>query len=315
MVSYLSKSATKMKFYSPDRTASHEWMLPTTWEVFERMFGVNTAPSRLYHYTDSSGLLGINRECGLWASDLRYVNDASELKEAAKVFFDILKMRIEEFPELLREVISWLDEDVWLRWEDTAVYAISFSEVGDSLGHWRGYCPNGKGYSLGFDPRQFAEHVPLPWRLVPCIYGSSEQQELMNVVVSSAIQYVKGGIENGSSLDILKSDLYLGMIFQFLTMAPFFKNSAFREEREWRLALRFSSGNTNVNYRSRNGALLPYVSFPLKLSSGEIWKVTELIVGPTHHKELGLLAARGFAEQSRLGIEVVQSSTIPYQVT
>jgi hypothetical protein len=36
-------------------------------------------PARVYHYTSTDGLLGILDSGHLWATDLRYLNDTSEL--------------------------------------------------------------------------------------------------------------------------------------------------------------------------------------------------------------------------------------------
>ncbi len=47
-------------------------------------------PQRLHHYTTLNGLLGITASHSLWASDVRYMNDASELSYAADFVAEIV---------------------------------------------------------------------------------------------------------------------------------------------------------------------------------------------------------------------------------
>src|SRR4030067_1963071 len=67
----------------------------------------------LYHYTSLNGLLGIVKSRSLWASNIFYFNDASEITYAR----DILKRVITESKEsvgkkekcFLCEFYAWLD--------------------------------------------------------------------------------------------------------------------------------------------------------------------------------------------------------------
>ncbi len=52
----------------------------------------DAAPERLYHYTNADGVLGIVTRCELFASDLRFLNDARELTFAR----DIVVSRLNE---------------------------------------------------------------------------------------------------------------------------------------------------------------------------------------------------------------------------
>src|SRR6266853_5638707 len=45
---------------------------------------------RLYHYTDSAGLIGILKSSLFWATNIYYLNDRSEVKHCA----DLIKERL-----------------------------------------------------------------------------------------------------------------------------------------------------------------------------------------------------------------------------
>lgn len=91
----------------------------------------------LYHYTDSTTALKILAEQELWMTHTDYLNDLNEGKE--------LKERIEVHLEHKQavKVLDFLDSIM-------EAYACSFSEDGDLLSQWRGYCPTGNGFSIGF---------------------------------------------------------------------------------------------------------------------------------------------------------------------
>jgi hypothetical protein len=60
-------------------------------------------PDVLHHYTSSEGLLGIIQAHELWATNVLYLNDASELSDAARILQDELEstpLRPEEYADL-----------------------------------------------------------------------------------------------------------------------------------------------------------------------------------------------------------------------
>ena len=64
---------------------------------WERLQG--DAPAVLYHYTDVAGLIGICSSQSVWASNLRFMNDARELAHARKLIVDVLDEAKEQATE------------------------------------------------------------------------------------------------------------------------------------------------------------------------------------------------------------------------
>jgi hypothetical protein len=103
----------------------------------------------LYHYTSQAGLLGILKSRGVWATDTRFLNDATEIVHTLSVARGMAnKMFMDDeyraaFGSLLGKALYEI--------ENRAVFVTSLSEKPDLLSQWRGYCPGGAGVCVGFD--------------------------------------------------------------------------------------------------------------------------------------------------------------------
>lgn len=138
-------------------------------------------PVSVFHYTSAAGLLGILNARQIWLSDIDFLNDAQEMKYAARALADAFgKLVLDqhgdapaqpEGPMLHRGLLSTLFElysrfglepPAELRarfsvpipgqtgpWEGFPFVA-SFCSEGDLLSMWRGYA-NGDGFAVEFD--------------------------------------------------------------------------------------------------------------------------------------------------------------------
>jgi hypothetical protein len=121
-------------------------------------------PENLYHYTSSTGLMGIigtevSHTGKIWATKIHYMNDGSELQYG----FEQIRKEIEVQKEYLCKDIEVLDGyrkrttdelndmlSALERVEQINIGVVSFTTEGDQLSQWRGYCKIGNGYSLCF---------------------------------------------------------------------------------------------------------------------------------------------------------------------
>ena len=110
--------------------------------------------SRLFHYTSIDGLMGIVEKRALWASEVRYLNDAHELHHFGSLIDQqivpgqVLKSDSED-RQILGQFRKWLKERLSF---GPLIFVSSLTEKGNLLSQWRGYCPHGQGVSLGFNP-------------------------------------------------------------------------------------------------------------------------------------------------------------------
>lgn len=147
-------------------------------------------PDVLYHYTNLGGLTGILQSRKLWATDIRYLNDANELSYGVAEMSALLAQIAVEMPDLEGDdlvkygTLDHLGEHVPdhsdpealgpahravyaaamslvalidtskpqspADWKVANGYVTCFTEKADSLGQWRGYSGGG-GFAIGFE--------------------------------------------------------------------------------------------------------------------------------------------------------------------
>lgn len=116
----------------------------------------------IYHYTSPEGLKGITKDECLWATDINYLNDNSELRYiyqlAEKITNENKEIWSKNFCEsLLNQCLQKAKRyDVSNRLlfaYKTDVYVISFSLDDDNLNMWKYYSKTADtvGYNIGFD--------------------------------------------------------------------------------------------------------------------------------------------------------------------
>ena len=112
-------------------------------------------PELLYHYTDARGLLGILTSGHLWATEARYLNDASELDYTFQLFDEFVTGAIASSPSVLVEMLqqaSTVGREAWR--DDVLCFVACFCEDKDLLSQWRAYAHGVGGYAIGFKRRE-----------------------------------------------------------------------------------------------------------------------------------------------------------------
>ena len=138
----------------------------------------------LYHYTDVHGLQGIITHQQLWATNIAYLNDSQEIHHAERVANGVIYHRAQTASDPKdQEVLTFLYDPKGIPFDPPRrpapdVFVTSFSQEGDLLSQWRGYCPNGDGYSLGFVPeRLYYESGTQQFGLARCLYDDEDQRK------------------------------------------------------------------------------------------------------------------------------------------
>jgi hypothetical protein len=242
----------------------------------------------LFHYTTAAGLLGILRSSTLWATDLRFLNDAQEAVYARELFVEAV--RSAENPALqpghhLHHVAQSFGED-FARYKTLVaeeldslhfpVYVTCFCESGDLLSQWRaygsdhGYAIEVKADALKTAAQQIAGYVPLS--LMQVRYGRDAATD----VVSTAMQE-------------MSKDTNLGhwgvhahyMALRLTALLAGVKHPGFQEEREWRVVAAFEEDPKFVEFRSTPMAIVPYIEIPLPMDA-----IVTIRVGPGRHVDV-----------------------------
>jgi hypothetical protein len=272
-------------------------------EQWERVQG--DTPELLYHYTDVTGLIGICSSASLWATNLRFMNDAKELSHAGQLMLEVLgRARARASEPGQHSVIDAVEADLtaWDGYPD--FYSVSFSAAGDLLGQWRGYGASGGGYAIGLDPSRLLcppTARPQPYRFLNrIIYDQARQMEILCGVAERMLALLKGVPASGPDLTAARARAFsaLGEVAGYMFS---FKDPAWAEEREWRAVYVLPPGDFDgVRFRAGRGVAVPFVSLAMGTDPGGRLPIRRIVQGPSVEPETSanslelLLASNGY---------------------
>lgn len=295
----------------------------------------------LHHYTTLKGFLGIINAGEIWATNIFYMNDQTELNRAIDFLHAELNPRIEvlkedrlklgprasgpetnsdilkieaklRFLESVKSTASDIVKDNRIQF-----YVCSFTELDDSLSQWRGYCQDGNGISLSFDFVGFKTNLVLR----KCNYDESLQKKIVKELVDWWFSQLDSNIEanivktvsNASNFGIgaiISSHFVLECRNSFFRVAPFFKHPKYEEEAEWRIVIGGDESLCrNIKIVDSTYILKPYFC----LSLGWLPKIKQIKVGPSSHIDLNESSAKLFLKSKGLDSDIVMRSDIPYR--
>lgn len=280
--------------------------------------GQMTPPPRLYHYTSQRGLLGILSSNSLWATRIQYLNDSAEFVHALGLWKEALQLRVQrtEAESVLPSDSKARLKDIFERFREgfnclseIKIHVACFSEDGDSLSQWRGYCHAGSGFSLGFDSSQLVEAASAQrCFLAPCIYDPQRQADLVNRLFMGIFEDV------GFWAPEKRKDsrtLCLDLAFDFVSLACVLKHPSFREEREWRIVTgEVSDEHPRIGIRESKLILIPYFEFELVKPEERL--NLEVVVGPNPEMDLAIGSLDTLLKHKKC-LASSRASTVPYR--
>ena len=217
------------------------------------------APEVLYHYCSVHTFYNIIRNCSIWLSDISKSNDSLELKwikgrcsyYLLRSWIDYAKevqkldqhgtIDFEEFDRLhkiVNELIKNETEKCWV---------FCLSEKQDDLGQWRGYADDGYGISIGFNT-SFFQHTTDSIEI-----DKNDPVSVLFDCVSYSEKEIESFFYNTCELSSITPQMSSEEVISKLRKAvvyslwgtPFYKNSKFAEEEEWRLVFSILTNELN----------------------------------------------------------------------
>lgn len=276
--------------------------------------------STLYHYTSLDAIQSIIKEGGLWATDIHYFNDSAELGHTAGLLRNEIMRRLADGTgnrTILDQMLHWVEERIA---NGHTLFVASLTPNGNLLSQWRGYCPYGKGLSLGFS----AAHVlkcatEQSYNLGQCIYDGSRQREIVKAVIDTveALASSEGPAPPSTAHPSQSYHLAFSQCEDaVLRIAALFKNPAFKEEAEWRAVSPVVADyvHTDIEYRPGRSTLVPYKLFTLTRAGRTKLELEHVFIGPTPHMGLSMNSLAQLL--SRNGISpMIENSQVPYRET
>lgn len=280
----------------------------------------------IFHYTDLNGLQGILESKGFWLSEAKFLNDAEELYNGAKLTKSlieklIVKERYSPFKEILLETLAQLKT-----YDYKNNYIASFSLKSDDLEQWRAYAKNGSGVCIGLDINKKTTYPHFTqsnlWTLRKVIYNDDIKTWILYSIIFKYFYEYKKDIMNG--VTYIDNDYIESLTKSLARVYIYFKNKAFESENETRLVYDMGDPLKLFNkkyYRNVNNVLVPYIcSNDTKLKNGDgkrlevdLLPITKIIVGPTVNQDVTTSSIKNFVEDIGYNKSIVQLSEIPYR--
>ena len=274
-------------------------------------------PSILFHYTSPIGLLGIAQEKTIWASDIRFLNDKKEFQHSLDITHSIIESfyKVNNEPSKLKglayDFIEYLRINLRKKW-NPRVYVASFTEEGDLLSQWRGYCPKG-GFSLGFSSNLLSEvakkHDSF---LLPCVYDFKTQKQLLEELLLSYGKKYEEAANNKKNTDQLVNSLSNEFIISLFAISPMLKHYSFKEEKEWRIVSANLRTEPDIKFRANESSIIPYIEMALDNDGNEI-EFRKVFIGPASNNEYSKEAVSQLLRKNRIPENNIQFSSAPYR--
>jgi hypothetical protein len=273
----------------------------------------------LYHYTSLSGLIGIVADRELRASDIRYMNDSTELRHTVELLQAHITHRIiagTDRPAVLNRFLDWLSHRIV---SGPLLFGASFRSNGNLLSQWRGYSAHGKGVSLGFDPAHIlACAARQQFQVGRCLYDPRRQEAIIEQVVDGVEKLVVAGdsAETSRVSAVAWRDTFERIEGELLRIAAVLKHPSFEEEQEWRIVSPaiFECAGRPVRFREGSSMLVPYYAFDLAVAGDSRLALEHVFLGPTSNIDLSMNSLRLFLSGQRaLPRQGISYCQIPYR--
>jgi hypothetical protein len=275
----------------------------------------------LYHYTSMDALQKIIERGSVWATDIHYLNDSSEYTNAKEFVKKLLSERLADDESLRTRVLPEIEQ--LQQKQDEDIFVASFSEAGDSLPQWRGYCGNGLGVSIGFIPwsittgileepegkkyHRGSDETP-DCRLLKCVYTEKDKARLINENIESYLDAVQG---KHHSISAKSSGRFLASVLNLC--GPLFKNGSFAEEKEWRYVVACKEPDfPKRHFRVGRSTYVPYIEVDVRANYSPDY-ITEVVIGPTPNPMLAERSLLKLLRTHNLYRSKVRNSSIPYR--
>lgn len=258
-----------------------------------------TPPTTLWHYTNALGLQGIMHSQSMWATDSRYLNDATEIQFGTALFLSVLNEQDLDSRDLItRNFITGLCRGNGKVIRDfladnVSFHVVCFCSEGDLLSQWRAYggSPNGDGaFAIGFTPRrgdarswaQTASELANDVFLRRVLYDRDEQKAACRRLFEPLVDL----LDESSSEIPTQNAFSAALIDGLVELSCWCKDPAFSEENEWRIVYqrRHSPVVTlPIRVRPARDLFIPYVELDLASKVGarhEQMPVSHIRCGP-----------------------------------
>ncbi len=277
----------------------------------------------LWHYTSGDALINIVDSGNLYATQVACLNDSTEVLYGNTLLREaMLTLQAEEdlSGEETNLVERFTKEDTSQPTPPSDWFVTCFSEQKDDLSQWRAYGGGENGYAIAFLAGAFFGRGS---KVARVNYDREVHLQGAKDIAKATIDFFREGLEARSIQEdkqkwqdefIREWDRWIGQL------APMVKDPAFRGEHEYRIIHEFQNYELGkLRFRQKQSLMslhLPLIFPPLlSATQSSLLPITEVMVGPSRHKEQSRLSVELLLRQKGYSNAVVSLSEIPFQNT
>lgn len=291
---------------------------------------VDDLPEVVYHYTSLDAMAKIFDNQVLWCTAISYLNDFSEREMVRSAVRKQLKT-MQKDGALIGPAVSLIDDPYTHAGSCLSSFAnepfvASFGSNNDSLTHWRSYCPQHSGVSIGFkkealnkarinekwQPGMLSETIA--FRRVQYL-DHKDQKRIENIIQFAIHQATKAAGQASTTPAPYTFNESFSIWIDRIAVTS--KSKAFETESEYRLVLLWLFGReNNLKFRTVRSTFIPYVEvlIPSTSSSVKVWDAVDSItIGPTANMDLTKRSVRAFLDIKGARDVKLMASEIPYR--
>jgi len=278
----------------------------------------------VWHYTSWDALQGMVQKKKLWATHVMYLNDKREMRHG----IDLFKKMLEDTKHGgAKQVLERMDV-----LHGNSAFAFSTTESFDDLSQWRGYARAQTPVAIGFGVAALRRlGAAYGFSFEPCVYGDSK--EPLNNLFAELESEHDSMAKAESSIDEADSSapdarrsirrsynrlVTTGVPILMRSISPLMKDSAFKDEAEFRLVLTGGfpvNPKLEVDFRIRGDLVIPFVKVPTGVPGGKMIEdglFRGILIGPSVSADLIVASTSNYLRLNDVDA-LVAESTIPYR--
>lgn len=264
-------------------------------------------PGMVYHYTNAAGLVGMLGSKTIWATEYRFMNDASEVELGIRHSMDLIERRIlREKDKKKIAFLKSLRDEMRVESSDSS-YVFSLTDRRDDLSQWRGYANDGKGFTIGFDAgliyKQSESSTVFSFGKV--CYNKRTHEKKIDEAIEEFYKQLTSRNSFDTEIDACCSELE-SVIHSYCSG---YKHSSFINENEWRINI--YPFKENIKVRSSSEKLVPYVEIG-EIKFGGSFPIKSIGIGPGFRSKEHIYAVEKLLHQNGLEADIYFANT-PYR--
>lgn len=243
----------------------------------------------MFHYTDASAVRSILETRSLRLTDLRFLNDSTEMQDGLSWFERALKnpngglwANFEHEQATIAYLQKAFNDQVSFGIAEDPIFVASFCKAPDLLSQWRAY----GSYAIEFDPDAMKRSNH---QIEGCVYADEEKKQRALKLVTNAVITVSN--EMGETETRSAGLNSLNALESIISASATFKNKGFSEEQELRI-VRATEDDESLCFREHGGSLVPYLE-----EAFSPYHIKSIWVGPSPNQELSAEAMRTFVDR------------------